>query len=198
MHYDPVVTGQFIYQIGESENLRKPSLPVTLEKLQSDEYKAKIAYLKKCMLRYRKLTKKGRAIAAVQVGIPEQIIVVYTPEKQDKTWILINPKVEKRSEKMLEYPEMCMSANSLIATVKRPAWIECSYYDEQGKKYYWNTKDITKRGQMYNRVLQHEIDHIHGIINIDLVPSKSLIFISDPKFYARTTFKEVRKSEGHV
>lgn len=198
MHYDPVVTGSFIYQIGESEDLRKPSFTVPLDKIQTLEYKAKISYLKKCMLWYRKLTKKGRAIAGVQVGIPEQIIVVYlpagmqgTPEKQSKTWILINPKVEKRSEKMLEYPEMCMSANSLIATVKRPAWIECSYYDEQGKKQYWDTKDTTNRGQMYNRVLQHEIDHIHGIINIDLVESKSLIFISDPKFYARATFKEV-------
>lgn len=191
MHEDPIVTGRFIYQIGESDNLRQESSSVPIDKITSPEYQKKIAYLRKCILDYKKLTNKGRAIAAVQVGIPEHMIVVLTPERKQKTWILINPVITNKSHTILRYPEMCMSCNSMIATVDRPAWIEFTYYDENGEKHIWNTKDNTKRGRMYNRVLQHEIDHLHGIINIDLVPSRELIFISDPHFYEKADFEEI-------
>ena len=43
---------------------------------------------------------------------------------------------------------------------------------------------------MYNRVFQHEIDHLNGIINIDRVESKELIFESDPNYYEKAEFKE--------
>lgn len=195
MHEDPVVTGQFIFQIGESEDLRKPSPIVPLDKLNTKEYQAKIAYLKHCMLEYRRLTKKGRAIAGVQVGIPEQMVVVYLPERKDKTWVLLNPHITDRSKELYEYPEMCMSCNSMIAPVVRPAWIECTYYDEKGRQHVWDTKDTTEKGRIDNRVLQHEIDHLHGIINIDRVESRKLIFLSDPTFYAKATFKKIKNSK---
>jgi len=187
---DLITNGQFVFQIGESPALRMPSSQIDVGKLQTPEYKKKVAYVKKCMLAYRK-TKKGRAIAAVQVGIPEHIIVVYTPERKEKLWAIVNPVISKKSETLLRYPEMCMSCNGLIAYVIRPSWVEFTYLDEKGKQHIWNTKDTTKRGKMYNRVLQHEIDHLHGIINIDLVLSKELIFISDPHFYEKADFQKV-------
>ena len=193
MHAEEILTGNFLFQIGESESLRQPSSKVSLEKIESTEYKKKIAYMRKSILDYRRVTKKGRAITGVQVGIPEEIIVVLTLEKEQKTWIIINPVITDKSETLLRYPEMCMSCNGLIANVTRPAWIEFTYYNEQGKKNIWKTKDATKQGRMYNRVLQHEIDHLHGIINIDLVASKELIFISDPHFYEKADFQKVHQ-----
>jgi len=183
------MVSDFIYQIGEYPQLRKPSTAVPLEKIQSAETQAKIAYLKACLLRYRELIGYGRAITAVQVGIPEKFAVVY---REDGLLVLINPKITKISEKQYRYPEICMSGNPIIAPVVRPAWIEFSYYDEQGKEQYWDTKDETSYGKMMNRVLQHEIDHMDGVITIDLVTSPKELFLeSDPAFYDSAKFEKV-------
>lgn len=196
----------FIYQIGESEDLRLPSREIPINQIILKEMQLKIAYLRKCMMRYRQLTGYGRGITAVQVGIPERFSVIYMPIrnvnklscmagepeiKKEDLLIIINPKITKKSKRLLRYPEVCMSANPIIAPVVRPAWIEFEYYNETGIKKYWKTKDNTKQGRMYNRVFQHEIDHMDGIINIDKVSSKELIFESDPKFYERAKFEKI-------
>lgn len=181
---------QFIYQIGEFEGLRKPSKEVPLRKIKSQEMQEKFGYLKSCLKRYRKLTGYGRGITAVQIGIPERFSVIYTPEK---IIIIVNPKITKVSKKLLEYPEMCMSANPIIAPTVRPSWVEFDYYDDQGNLRHWDIKDETEAGKMMNRVFQHEIDHMEGIINIDKVASpKLLILESDPGFYDNAKFKEVK------
>lgn len=182
----------FIYQIGEYEALRKPSLPVQLNKLKTPEYKAKIRYMRSCMKKYRRLTGKGRAIAAVQLGFPEEMIVVYDPDVKNEAWIMINPKITKKSKEMLIYPEMCMSAMPAIAKVARPAWVEIEYYDEKGEKHLWDTKDSTDKGRMSNRILQHEIDHLPGHICIDRVSSRKIIYESDPTFYQKASFEGVK------
>ena len=179
----------FIYQIGESESLRKPSKEVPIDKIPTLEMQEKITFLKDCLLKYRKLTGYGRGIAAVQVGIPERFSIIYTSEE---LIAIINPKITKKSEKLLNYPEMCMSASPIIAPVVRPAWVEFDFYDEKGDLQHWHTKDHTDIGRMMNRVFQHEIDHMEGIINIDLVASpRELILESDPDFYKTATFEEV-------
>ncbi len=78
-----------------------------------------------------------------------------------------------------------MSANPIIAKVIRPEFIEFEYYDEKGAKQFWNDKD-----RLLNRVFQHEIDHMEGIINIDLVDSKDLILLSDAEFFKNAEFKK--------
>lgn len=188
-----ISTGQFIYQIGESEILRQSSREVNYKDICSEVFQKKIAYLNKCMLKYRKLTGVGRGIAAVQVGIPERFSVIYMPDIKGELLIIINPVVIKKSERFLSYPEMCVSANPIIAPTIRPAWIEFEYYNEQGEKEFWNTKDTTREGKMYNRVFQHEIDHMDGIINIDRVESKRLTFESYPSYYDKASFEEVEK-----
>src|SRR3989338_619641 len=112
---------QFIYQIGEDAYLRKPSKAVPLKEIRSKEMQKKFRYIKNCLLKYRKLTGYGRGITAVQIGIPERFSVIYTPEE---LLIIINPTITKSSRKLLKYPEICMSANPIIAPTVRPAWIE--------------------------------------------------------------------------
>ncbi len=187
-----VRTCGLVYQIGESDLLRKPSSPVTPENINTEEFQEKIKYLKKVLLKYRKLTGKGRGITAIQVGIPQRFSVIYLPKSNEKLMVIINPKIIKKSTKLSLYPEMCMSANPIIAPVVRPAWIEFEYYDQNGEKKYWDKKDTDKDGQMYNRVFQHEIDHMDGIINIDKVNSKELILESAPHFYDKAKFEEVK------
>jgi len=180
----------FIYQIGETSTLREKSIPVNIKEISSPEIQAKINYLKDCLRRYRRLTGYGRGITGVQVGIPERISVIFTVDLEILT--IINPKITKKSSKKYKYPEICMSANPIIAPVVRPAWIEFSFHDETGSVKHWKTKDDTDQGRIMNRVFQHEIDHMEGVINIDKVNHpKELILESDPAFYETAVFEEV-------
>lgn len=181
----------YIYQLGESSILREKSSPVKTSEIRSPEFKKKINYLKRCLRRYRKETGVGRGLAAVQIGIPERFSVVYMPEAKNKFLIIVNPKVTGKSTQKLLYPEMCMSANPTIAYVIRPAWIEFEYYDEFGVKQCWDTKAGSESDMMYNRVFQHEIDHLDGIVNIDLVEPKNIILESNPSFYVGAKFEKI-------
>lgn len=178
-----------IYQIGEYEQLRKPSQDIPQQLITSTAVQDKISYIKDCLIEYRRRTGYGRGISGVQIGIPERFAVIYMP---DAFVVIINPHIIKHSDKQLKYPEMCMSASPVIAPVIRPAWIEFEYFDEHNEKQYWNTKDDTVSGKLLNRVFQHEIDHMDGIINIDRVRlPKELILESDPSFYEQAAFEEV-------
>lgn len=179
----------FIFQIGEYHALRQPSSPVPLARITTSEYKEKFAYIKGCLRKYRQITGMGRGIAGVQIGIPERFAIIYQPEKP---LLIINPEITAKSEKKLIYPEMCMSANPIIAPVVRPAWIECTYFDEDGEKQTWTDKADTDIGKIMNRVFQHEIDHMEGIVNIDLCQGRELMLDSDPSFYKSATFSEVK------
>ncbi len=176
-------TGQFIYQIGESDDLRKPSQEIPANKITSEEYLAKFRYIKNCLKKYRKLTGVGRGITGVQVGIPERFSVIYTSEK---LIIIINPKITKTSKEKLKYPEICMSANPIIVPTIRPEWIEFEYLDEEGKLQFWDEKD-----KLLNRVFQHEIDHMNGIINVDIGNPKEFILESNPNFYKTAQFEKI-------
>lgn len=179
----------FIYQLGESPLLRQKSTPVNLKTLKFASQQKKIEYLKSCLLRYREITRQGRGITGVQVGIPERISVVFTPENE--LIVIINPVITKASNKKYRYPEMCMSAWPIIAPVIRPAWIEFEYFNEKGQQKFWNEKSDTDRGRMLNRVFQHEFDHLEGILNIDYCQGADLILESDPDFYQTAIFQEV-------
>lgn len=180
---------ELIYQVGEYEKLREVSSEVSPDKIIAPEMREKISYIKECLVQYRKRTGYGRGITAVQIGVPERFSVIYTPEK---LIIIVNPKIVRKSDKKLLYPEMCMSAFPVIAPVIRPAWIEFEYLDENGQKQTWQTKDDTDSGRILNRVFQHEIDHMDGIINLDIVrSSKELLLDSDPHFYEKASFVEV-------
>lgn len=194
----------FIYQLGEFPYLRKSSKKVSLKEIKSKEFRTKLKYLKNCLIKYRKATGYGRGVTAVQVGIPERFSVIYKGQtitnirnkvsvSQKDLMVVINPKITKKSKKLLSYPESCMSANPVIAPTIRPSWIEFEYYDERGELNYWNTKDNSKVGKMMNRVFQHEIDHMDGVINIDIVKNpKEIILHSDPNFYKSAKFEVVK------
>jgi peptide deformylase len=119
----------------------------------------------------------------VQIGIPLRIAVLYINRKQV---VLINPEITARSTRFLEYPEICMSSNPVVAKITRPSWVEVSYLNELGRKRIWDEKDDL----ILNRVFQHEIDHLDGILNIDLARPGDLIFDADPDFFKNAVFEE--------
>lgn len=175
------------YQIGESDLLREESEEVKTGEIKSKKIQAIISRLKKTLLKYKRLTGKGRGIAAVQIGIPLKIAVIFI---NNNLVTIINPEIVKKSKKLLAYPEICMSANPIIAKVARPAWVQVSYLDETGKAQIWNNeKDL-----IVNRVFQHELDHMEGIINIDLAKPGDLILDSNPDYFKKAKFTPYKET----
>jgi len=180
---EAALTYNLTYQIGEFPGLHQKSNTVDISKISSSEIQSIIAKLKQTLKKYRQLTGKGRGIAAIQIGIPRKIAVIF---KGKDLMTIINPEVIKKSKTRLRYPEICMSANPIIARVTRPAYIEFEYLDEAGEKQIWSDQN----DRIMNRVFQHEIDHMEGIINIDLVKSSDLILLSDPQFFKNAKFEK--------
>lgn len=120
------------------------------------------------LAKFRKLTGFGKGIAAPQIGILKRFIVVY---KEDTPVVLINPKIIKRSKSLTIAEELCMSMGILSAFVVRPKFVTVSYLDEKQAKQEWQA-DV-----FYSRMLQHEIDHLDGILYTDMAIKNGLRFV---------------------
>ena len=107
----------------------------------------------------------GIGLAACQVGILKRVIVYdvkYVEEDGKKEGhILINPKITSRSKSMIEVEEGCLSFPDIYKVVQRHEKVTVEYTDINGKKKKINAKDIEAV------CLQHEIDHLDGIVFLD-------------------------------
>ena len=105
----------------------------------------------------------GIGLAAIQIGIPKNLIVIdlLTKEKKRDPMFFINPKITKKSSKMTKYEEGCLSIPNLFAVVQRPSECEVEYLDYTGEK------KILKATGLMATCIQHEIDHLKGILFID-------------------------------
>ena len=102
----------------------------------------------------------GVGLAAPQVGASLRLIVVST---KDKPLVLFNPKLSKLSFRKEQTEEGCLSIPGVYGTVKRHRSLRWEGYDEQGA-FISGTAD-----GLFARVLQHEVDHINGVLFIDRV-----------------------------
>lgn len=100
----------------------------------------------------------GVGLAANQIGENYQIIVI---EYENKKYFLINPKITKASKKITVEEEGCLSLPKIIALVPRSQKVNVEALNETGKKIKIKAKN------MLARILQHEIDHLNGILMID-------------------------------
>ena len=110
----------------------------------------------------------GVGLAANQVGILKQIITINFEDKEnDKraNYILFNPSIIEYSEEKVIMEEGCLSLPEQYADIERPKQIILQYIDE-------NQKNIKKEIDGYEaRILQHEIDHLSGILFVDYLSS---------------------------
>ena len=97
----------------------------------------------------------GIGLAAIQIGIPKNLIVIdlLTKEKKKDPMYFINPKITKKSAKFSKYEEGCLSIPNLFAEVQRPTECEVEYLDYNGKS------KILKADGLLATCIQHEIDH---------------------------------------
>jgi peptide deformylase len=114
----------------------------------------------------------GVGLAASQIGITQRIAVIWVPaeieERPDGTtvevapeesYVLINPQIVKSSPTEELGQEGCLSLPGWYGEVPRAAWVTVEYQDIDGKQ-----RRIRKAAGLLGRALQHEIDHLDGVL----------------------------------
>ena len=106
---------------------------------------------------------EGIGLAAVQIGVPKRVIVIDLDQKQGKKnpRAFINPKILWASEETAVFEEGCLSVPEIWDDVERPARIRCEYLDRDGNK------QLLEADGLLATCLQHEMDHLNGILFID-------------------------------
>ena len=105
---------------------------------------------------------QGIGLAAPQIGVSKQITVIDTSfkERPEDRLVLINPEIVEREGKQHE-EEGCLSLPDIREKVQRAAWVKVRAQDVKGEWFEVEGEELLARA------LQHEIDHLHGILFID-------------------------------
>ena len=115
----------------------------------------------------------GIGLAAIQIGIPKRIIVMdlsKDPDKKEPKYF-VNPVIKTKNSEKSIYEEGCLSVPNQFAEIERPSKCDVEYLDYDGKK-----KLIHAEGLLAT-CIQHEMDHLEGILFIDYLSKlkKSMI-----------------------
>ena len=105
----------------------------------------------------------GIGLAAVQIGVLKRIIVIDLSKDGEKKnpLFIVNPEITFKSNELISYEEGCLSIPNQFAEVKRPSSCKVNFLDYNGKK-----KEINADGLLAT-CIQHEVDHLDGILFID-------------------------------
>ena len=115
----------------------------------------------------------GIGLAAIQIGIPKRIIVMDLSKDQEKKEprYFVNPVIKKKNEDKTTYEEGCLSVPNQFAEIERPSKCDVEYLDYNGQK------QILYADGLLATCIQHEMDHLEGILFIDYLSKikKSII-----------------------
>mgnify|MGYP001249065836 CR=1 FL=1 len=115
----------------------------------------------------------GIGLAAIQIGIPKRIIVMDIAKDNEKKnpMYFINPIIKNKNKELATYEEGCLSVPNQFAEIDRPATCEVEYLDYNGEK------KILRANGLLATCIQHEMDHLEGVLFIDYLSKlkKSMI-----------------------
>lgn len=105
----------------------------------------------------------GVGLAAPQVGVLDRVLVMDCSDKEEPQdpHVLINPEIVWESDELSTYNEGCLSLPDQYADVTRPALVRVQYLDENGTEIEKEFADL------WATCVQHEIDHLNGVLFID-------------------------------
>jgi peptide deformylase len=112
----------------------------------------------------------GIGLAANQIGVPLQVAII---ELEEKVTELINPQIVRASGEIVDW-EGCLSIPGFVAEVTRSAKVTVKAKNRHGKEFR------VKGEELFARALQHEIDHLNGVLYIDYLESlEELVRVSE-------------------
>ena len=170
-----------IYMLGQ-ETLRTPANRI----VKVDDSIRKLA---KDML-VTMYSAKGIGLAAPQVGVQKRILVIdlnfEDPDAPPN--VFINPEIISSSASLDTYEEGCLSIPGVYLNVLRPSSIKLSYRDEMGRPKKMNAEGLMAR------CIQHEIDHLNGILFVDKVVDQDELIkqLKENKFNENDVRKETK------
>ena len=105
----------------------------------------------------------GIGLAAIQIGVPKRIIVMDLSKEENKKnpMYFVNPLIIKKNDEKITYEEGCLSVPNQFAEIDRPSKCEVEYLDYNGNK-----QNLKAEGLLAT-CIQHEMDHLEGILFID-------------------------------
>jgi peptide deformylase len=105
----------------------------------------------------------GIGLAAIQVAVPARVVVMDLSKREENAQprVFINPEITWRSEEFSSYEEGCLSIPDIHEDVERPARVKVRYLDLEGKPQEDDAEGL------FATCIQHEIDHLNGVLFID-------------------------------
>ena len=149
-----------VLQLGDP-GLREVAKPV--ENAAAPEIRALVEDLADTLAHWRKATGYGRGIAAPQLGVSLRVIFLRLPGEEP--WPIVNPTITKRSAEKIVVWDACLSFLSIFMQVERHRDITVRYQDLTG---VWHEIHAGEERNL-SELLQHEIDHLDGILAIDRI-----------------------------
>ena len=134
-----------------------------VEDISAPEIRALVEDLQDTLAYWRKTTGYGRGIAAPQIGVLQRVIFLRLPGEDP--WALINPKIIEASAERIVVWDACLSFLSIFMQVERNRDVTVQYQDLQGNQHEVQAGELRDLSEL----LQHEIDHLNGILCIDRV-----------------------------
>jgi peptide deformylase len=187
-----------IVQAGEPV-LRQKARALRPNEIRSREIRDLIANMRETMY-----DAPGVGLAAPQIGRNLQLAVIEDRSEYTQDWtedqladrertvvafhVIINPKITLLDHEQIEFFEGCLSLNGLMALVPRAHRVRVECLNEKGEQ-----KIITASG-WYARILQHEIDHLHGTVYIDHMYPRTLMTVENYKqYWLEKNVEEIKK-----
>jgi len=180
--------------------LRQRARPLDPAEISGKEIRNLIAAMQACMREA-----PGVGLAAPQVGMPLQLAVIEDREEYHKDvapgqlrererrpvpfHVIINPTLTEIAGKKVEFFEGCLSLAGFSALVPRARSVRVECLDEHGKK------KVIEASGWYARILQHEIDHLHGGLYIDRMKSRTFTTLENwTQFWKGKAIGDIRNT----
>jgi peptide deformylase len=190
-----------IVQVGEAV-LREHAKALGVPEIRNRETQELIEWMRETMH-----DAPGVGLAAPQVGLPLQLAVIedkpenmkdVTPEflkererKPVAFQVLVNPKITLLGPVDLEFFEGCLSLHGFTALVPRARRVKVDYLDHRGEPR------VVEASGWYARILQHEIDHLHGTVYIDRMHPRTFMSVDNfNRHWKSVPIAQVRKLAG--
>lgn len=146
----------------------------------ASKFQEKARVLKACLDDFRQQHGFGRGIAAPQIGVAHRFIALNLGQG---SFLVINPEITWRSEQRFSMWDDCMCFPDLLVKVWRHHSISLRFLDEQGQLQEWQQLEPA-----VSELLQHEIDHLEGVLALDLAVNaesivERVVYDANPSFY---------------